>query len=271
VLAELGRIPLDQPLGQVLQQVSDLATQLLPDVDALSVTLVDPDGSAHSAASTDRVSALLDERQYEDGFGPCTDAARSGGVVRIRDRGADPTYPGFSALARRHGVGSVVSVGVPGADRVVGALNIFTRAGDPLREDVVDLARVFAGYAGAALANAALYTSTVEPAEQMQQAMSSRAVIEQARGGARGRPRARPGGGLRRAVAPEPAHEHQAARPRGAGRRPGAGGARRGRRRAHPLTGGPGSGAARGRRDAAASPERVVGGRPLDRCGMLAA
>ncbi|WP_299036771.1 GAF and ANTAR domain-containing protein [uncultured Pseudokineococcus sp.] len=181
-LAELGRIRLDQPLGQVLQQVSELATQVLPDVDALSITLVDADGSARSAAFTDQVSALLDERQYEDGFGPCMDAARSGGVVRIRDTGADPTYPGFSALAQRHGVGSVLSVGVPWVDRSVGALNLFTRGGDPLSEEVVELARVFAGYAGAALAKAALYTETAELADQMQRAMSSRAVIEQAKG-----------------------------------------------------------------------------------------
>lgn len=181
-LAELGRIPLDQPLGHVLQQVSELATQVLPDVDALSVTLVGGDGRARSAAFSGGVAALLDERQYEDGFGPCMDAARSGGVVRVRDTAEDPTYPGFSALARRHGVTSVTSVGLPWAERVVGALNCYTLGGEPLREEVVELGRVFAGYAGAALAHASLLSSTTELAEQMQAAMRSRAVIEQAKG-----------------------------------------------------------------------------------------
>ncbi|WP_298805199.1 GAF and ANTAR domain-containing protein [uncultured Pseudokineococcus sp.] len=181
-LAALGQIPLDQPLGHVLQQVCDLASQVLVDVDALSVTLVDEAGGARSAAFAGVVAATLDERQYEDGFGPCMDAARSGGVVRIRDTDADATYPGFSALAHRHGVTSVVSVGVPWADRVVGALNLFSTGGAVLDDDSVEVAGVFAGYAGAALAHAALLTSTAEHAGQMQEAMRSRAVIEQAKG-----------------------------------------------------------------------------------------
>ncbi|MEJ5868367.1 GAF and ANTAR domain-containing protein [Pseudokineococcus sp. 5B2Z-1] len=181
-LAALGQIPLDQPLGHVLQQVCDLAAQVLVDVDALSVTLVDEAGGARSAAFAGVVAATLDERQYEDGFGPCMDAARSGGVVRIRDTGADATYPGFSALAHRQGVTSVVSVGVPWADRVVGALNLFSTGGAVLDDEAVEVAGVFAGYAGAALAHAALLTSTAEQAGQMQEAMRSRAVIEQAKG-----------------------------------------------------------------------------------------
>ncbi|GAA2023407.1 GAF and ANTAR domain-containing protein [Pseudokineococcus marinus] len=181
-LAALGQIRLDQPLGHVLQEVCDLAAQVLVDVDALSVTLVDEAGSARSAAFAGGLAALLDERQYEDGFGPCMDAARSGGVVRIRDTSTDPTYPGFSALAQRHGVTSVVSVGVPWADRVVGALNLFSCGGVALDDESVEVAGVFAGYAGAALAHAALLTSTAERAGQMQEAMRSRAVIEQAKG-----------------------------------------------------------------------------------------
>ncbi|MEJ5945767.1 GAF and ANTAR domain-containing protein [Pseudokineococcus basanitobsidens] len=180
-LAELARISLDQPLGEVLQQVVDLAVEMLDGVRALSVTLVD-DGSTRSAAFSDPVAARLDERQYEDGFGPCTDAARSGGVVRVRDTAHEETYPGFAALARRYGVRSVTSVGMPWGERVVGALNLYVVGEDPLPEDEVELARTFAGYAAAALANAALYASTAELAEQMQRAMASRAVIEQAKG-----------------------------------------------------------------------------------------
>ncbi|WP_299040055.1 GAF and ANTAR domain-containing protein [uncultured Pseudokineococcus sp.] len=177
---ELGRLMLDQPVGQYLQRVADLAAETLPGVDGLSVTLVE-DGRARSAAFTSSVSAMLDERQYEAGFGPCLDAATSGGTVRVDLSGEDGVYPEFSAIARRQGVRAVASVGMPVPQRVVGALNMYSLTGD-IDEETLALARAFASYAAVALANAALYGSTTRLADQLQEAMRSRAVIEQAKG-----------------------------------------------------------------------------------------
>src|SRR4029079_19676080 len=66
--------------------------------------------------------------------------------------------------------------------RVIGALNVYGTRGRPFDADAARLAEPFAGYAAVALANAALYQSTVDLAENLQQAMHSRAVIEQAKG-----------------------------------------------------------------------------------------
>ncbi|MEJ5869191.1 GAF and ANTAR domain-containing protein [Pseudokineococcus sp. 5B2Z-1] len=180
VLAELGRLPLDQPLGQYLQRVADLAATVLRGVEALSVTLVE-DGRARSAAFTGSVAAALDERQYDAGFGPCLDAAVSGEVVLLDLDDLGDLYPDFAREARRQGVVAAASLGLPVAQRVVGALNLYSTSG-ALEPTTVELAQTFGSYAAVALANASLYGSTARLAAQMQEAMSSRAVIEQAKG-----------------------------------------------------------------------------------------
>jgi len=178
---ELGRLMLGQPIGPIIHRVAELATQTLPGVDGLSITLVE-DGRAHSAAFTSSVAAMLDERQYEAGFGPCLDAAASGEVIRVDLSGDDGLYPAFAKVARRQDVRSVVSVGMPVPQRVVGALNLYSTTTERISDDTVALARTFASYAAVALANALLHSSTARLADQLQEAMGSRAVIEQAKG-----------------------------------------------------------------------------------------
>jgi len=71
---------------------------------------------------------------------------------------------------------------MPVPQRTVDALNIYSTTGRPFDHEAVRTAQTFAGYAAVALANAALYQSAVGLTHDMQQAMLSRAVIEQAKG-----------------------------------------------------------------------------------------
>ena len=179
--AELGRLMLDQPLSAFLSRVAELAAKTLPDVDGLSITLIE-DGRARSAAFTSPVAAMLDERQYESGFGPCMDAAQSGETVRVDLGAAEDVYPAFAGVARRQGVRAAAAVGMPVPQRVVGSLNLYSTSSESIDEDTLAQARTFASYAAVALANASLYGSTARLATQLQEAMRSRAVIEQAKG-----------------------------------------------------------------------------------------
>ena len=182
VFAELSRVVLgDEPLGTVLERVAGLAVKAMPEASEVSVTLMEG-GRARTVAFTGSLAVQLDERQYETGWGPCLDAAVSGHTITVDT--ADPTstsYPDFAATAQRAGVVQSVSVGLPVADRVVGALNTYCRS-EAMSESSVELAEASAGYAAVALANAARYASTAERAENMAAAMRSRAVIEQAKG-----------------------------------------------------------------------------------------
>lgn len=182
--AELGRILLDRtPLNAVLQRVAELARDSVPGVDEASVTLVQG-RRATSVAFTGSLAVQLDERQYELGFGPCMDAAMSGQTIAIRNTSlGDQAYPGFSEVAARAGVRATLSVGLAVPGRTVGALNLYDTGGEGvLSEESREVATVFAGHAAIALTNALAVESTRELAEQLQRAMVSRAVIEQAKG-----------------------------------------------------------------------------------------
>jgi GAF domain-containing protein len=180
--AELGRINLSQAdLGQVLTRVASLAASVIPGADEVSVTLVSG-GVAGTATFTGEVAMSLDESQYDSGYGPCLDAAAQHAVFVVDDMTSESRWPAFAAAAVERGVRSSLSVGIPIQEKVSGAINIYGLADRAFDADAVALAQTFAGYAAVAMANAHLYSTTAALAEQMAEAMSSRAVIEQAKG-----------------------------------------------------------------------------------------
>ncbi|WP_432523383.1 ANTAR domain-containing protein [Kineococcus sp. SYSU DK006] len=180
--AELGHLVVGEtPLHQVLTRVAELAKACVPGADDVSVTLLEGE-KARSAAFTGALAASLDERQYEAGFGPCVHAATGGQVVRVDDTGHEDVYPDFAAIAARQGVRSTISVGMPMPQRLLGGINVYRFDEGALDEEAVQLLQVFAGYAAIAVANHALYDSAVALSGNLQIAMQSRAVIEQAKG-----------------------------------------------------------------------------------------
>jgi GAF domain-containing protein len=180
--AELSKLVVGEtPLSQVLARVAQLAQECVPGAEEVSVTLLEND-HARSAAFTGSLAAALDERQYEGGFGPCIDAAQSGQVVRVDDTGAEELYPDFAAVAARHGVRSSLSVGMPMPQRILGGINVYRFDEGVLDEDAEKTLQAFAAYAAVALANHSLYASSMALNGNLQVAMQSRAVIEQAKG-----------------------------------------------------------------------------------------
>jgi GAF domain-containing protein len=180
--AELGRIPLhDLPLGEVLQRVAALAQASVPGADDVSVTLVEK-GKAASVAFTGQLAPHLDERQYQDGFGPCLEAARTGTTVVLNDLRTQRAYPDFVAAADRAGVTATLSVGMPVPDRVVGGLNMYSVSQTDFSEEAIQAAEVFASYAAVALANASAMTANAQLAGHLRKAMETRAPIEHAIG-----------------------------------------------------------------------------------------
>jgi GAF domain-containing protein len=180
--AALGRIKLsDTDLRGVLNTIAELAQRAIPGADEVSVTLVRGTG-AYTAAFTGDIALALDEWQYEQGRGPCIDAAQAATVVSVPDTGTDDRWTDWGARARTAGVRSSLSIGLPIQEAVVGALNIYGAEPDAFDSDAVTVAQTFAGYAAVAMANANLYDTTASLAHHMQAAMESRAVIEQAKG-----------------------------------------------------------------------------------------
>ena len=187
--AELSKIMLgEQQLSETLGRVAELARQTIAGAAEVSVTLIE-DGHVSSVAFTGALSAQLDERQYEAGFGPCMDAATSGATVTIENTAADPTYPDFGRAAARHGITHTMSIGLPVARQTIGALNVYGAGDGAFDAATHELATAFASYAAVAVANAGVYASTATLAANLQRALQSRAVIDQAKGILMGRHR----------------------------------------------------------------------------------
>jgi GAF domain-containing protein len=175
----------DQPLTATLSRIADLTRDTLPGVGDVSVTLLQG-GKARTVAfaGDSKLVASLDERQYDIGFGPCLDAAATGRTIEVSGTSApDEIYAEFAAIARREGVWHTLCVGLPTLQEVNGALNLYGNGGKgPFTAETKAAAAGFAGYAAVAITNTALYHGAIEQVTQMQQAMASRAVIEQAKG-----------------------------------------------------------------------------------------
>jgi GAF domain-containing protein len=180
--AELGRINLaEHDMEQVLSRVSELAKGVIPGAAEVSVSLLQA-GKASTAAYTGQLALHLDEQQYARGYGPCLDAAQAGGMVLIADMAAEDRWAEYTPIAVEHGALSSLSVGLPVQQAVTGALNVYATKPNAFDAEATEVAQTFASYAAVALANAHLYSSTAALARQMQEAMATRAVIEQAKG-----------------------------------------------------------------------------------------
>jgi GAF domain-containing protein len=181
-IAELGKIDFgDHDLQSVLGRVATLAQRTIEGACEVSVTIVGG-GAAYTAAFTGPTALLLDETQYEAGYGPCLDAAVNAQSIYVSDMSTESRWPLYTPTAVVNGVLSSMSLPLPVQSSVVGALNVYSTERDGFGAGAREVAETFAGYAAVAIANAALYADATTQAEQMRDAMEHRAVIEQAKG-----------------------------------------------------------------------------------------
>jgi len=179
---EFTRIVLSEhSIGSVMSAVAEIGKRLLPGVDEASVTFLQR-GKAQTVASTGQLALRMDERQYQGHQGPCLTAAQTGQLVHVADSQHDPRFPGYAQGARQYGVVSSLSVPVKLPEPVGAAINLYSRQPGPFEPEVVELAQTLAGYARVALANMHLFEAQTKVAENLQVALQSRAVIEQAKG-----------------------------------------------------------------------------------------
>ena len=181
--AQLGRIKLSETdIQGVLEQVAGLAKRTIPNVGEVSVTLIRGGKDAHTAAFTGDLALSLDEWQYEQGYGPCLDAAASSATISVPDLSTERRWPAWAEQATAAGANSSLSIGLPLDQAVGGALNCYATKPGAFDDDGTQVAQTFAGYAAVALANAHLYDTKATLAQHMAAAMENRAVIEQAKG-----------------------------------------------------------------------------------------
>jgi len=181
-LDRLGRIRLtDHSMRSLLEEIAALAQQSLPGRLETSVTLLTGDRPT-TAVATGPLALDLDETQYGIGHGPCLHAAGTGEPVEIGDTGSDTRWPAFVRHAAASGCGSSLSLPLPLHEAVSGALNIYARQPANFDDDTRGFARRFASYGAVVAGNMLVYESALDRAKNLEVALASRAVIDQAKG-----------------------------------------------------------------------------------------
>lgn len=166
----------------LLNQLTTECVRLL-DVPAASLLLADGLGVLHLLAASSERIRLLELFQLQRDEGPCRDCFHSGAPVSVADLDtAAERWPNFVPAAREAGFASVHAVPMRLRDKVLGSLGLFgTEVGDLAPRDLA-LGQALADVASVALVQEQAAVDGIAVNEQLQQALTSRIVIEQAKG-----------------------------------------------------------------------------------------
>ncbi|MFF5127103.1 ANTAR domain-containing protein [Streptomyces syringium] len=174
----------DFDLIDFLHMLCDRCVELL-DVKAVGVMLADPGGNLEVIAASDEHTRLLELFALQHDQGPCVECHRTGTARLDIDLTSPETvaaFPEFAARARRTGFTFTHALPMRLRDDVVGAMSLFQHSRRPLTTADVRLAQTLADVATIAI----LQQRTIEHASvernQLEAALHSRILIEQAKG-----------------------------------------------------------------------------------------
>ena len=155
----------------------------LLDVDAAGIMLIDQRGHLHAAAASTESARLVELFELQSDAGPCVDCCRTGSPVVNADLRANAErWPRFAEAARDSGFVAVHALPLRLRETVIGALNLFSAQSRVLTEDDVRAGQALADVATIGiLAQRNLHQAELLAA-QLQNALNSRIVIEQAKG-----------------------------------------------------------------------------------------
>ncbi|MFP7760355.1 ANTAR domain-containing protein [Marisediminicola sp. LYQ134] len=153
------------------------------DAQEAGLLLADASGTLSVVASTSERSHLIEIMQLEAGAGPCVECFVTGRPVDVADISevAD-RWPAFHTAAAAQGIRAVHAVPLRLRDTVIGALNLFRTVTGELGEADIAAAQGLADVATIGILQERRHNRSEATAEQLQSALESRVVIEQAKG-----------------------------------------------------------------------------------------
>ncbi|MEV0261156.1 GAF and ANTAR domain-containing protein [Streptomyces sp. NPDC050617] len=171
-------------LVDFLHVLADHVTELL-DVGAAGVIMVDAQGRLVDVTASTAAAHQLEEAQLEFDEGPCRDCCllhESVGPVDLAGPGAVFRWPRFAKAARGAGFAVVAALPLRLREEVIGALNLFHTRPGALHPADLRLGQALADAATIGLLHQRLADDQAERVGQLQTALNSRIVIEQAKG-----------------------------------------------------------------------------------------
>jgi GAF domain-containing protein len=168
-------------VAHVLDRLSEQVTEVLA-VPGVGISVGGDNGELRFATASRESVMRVEESQLEVAEGPCHDAWRNGEVVVVNDLSRTSRWPIYTPVALAAGWKAVAGVPMIVEDQHVGALNRYQDEPHDWTTEELRAAQLLADMATGYIVNARTLTESVELAQQLQHALDSRVVIEQAKG-----------------------------------------------------------------------------------------
>jgi hypothetical protein len=172
----------DYDAVELAQQLVDSSMVLLP-ITAAGILIGDIRGELHVLASSSEQTRLLELLQIEADTGPCLLSFRTGAQVVVEDLRVDPQrWPEFAERAAEYGYRSVAALPLRLRDERVGALNLFGNDIGRLAQADIEVGQALADVATIGILHQRILTRADVINQQLQSALNTRIIIEQAKG-----------------------------------------------------------------------------------------
>ena len=172
----------DFDVVELLQTLVESSVDLLT-ADAAGLLLADQRGGLQVMASSSEQTRLLELFQLQNNEGPCLDCYRTGTQVLVDDlTTATDRWPIFVPEARRQGFASVHALPLRLRSETIGAVNLFHARTQALSEEDLRTGQALAAVATIGILQARAIQHRETLSEQLQSALNTRVIIEQAKG-----------------------------------------------------------------------------------------
>jgi GAF domain-containing protein len=163
-----------------LHTLASRCVELL-DVHAAGLMLGDAGGRLRPAAASSENARLLEVFESQTEAGPCVDCFTTGRPVVNADLG-NPRWPNFTEAAREAGFVAVHALPLRLRGEVIGALNLFHGDSRTLSDADLHIGQALADISTISILSQRSHSEQETLATQLQNALTSRIVIEQAKG-----------------------------------------------------------------------------------------
>lgn len=181
-LHELGRLRFGEMRVEDAMREIVQTTHTIFDVDGAGLMLADAEHHLRNVAVSDERLAQLEELQVRHQEGPCIAAFDDKALVAAQDLAEDRRWPTFSDAAVARGIRAVLASPLPYNQDAVGVVAVLSEDRHPWSAEAELALLAFTDLAALLIASMMIGQQQSELATQLQSALNSRAVIEQAKG-----------------------------------------------------------------------------------------
>ncbi|MFS2028641.1 MULTISPECIES: ANTAR domain-containing protein [unclassified Curtobacterium] len=172
----------DYDVVELLQNLVDSVVDIF-DASAAGILLVNQSQELEVLASTSDRSSFLGLLQLDAGEGPCVECFATGRPVSVRDHAEmERRWPTFAAASAESGYASVHAIPMRLRDTTLGSLNLFRESEGALNRDDALAAQALTDVATISILQQRSLEHANLAQQQLQRALDSRIVIEQAKG-----------------------------------------------------------------------------------------